>query len=113
MDDEGRRHYHTDIQDLLSRHDKVFGQIPPGRPPDKGFEHTIELEEGAKPMITTPYRNPKKFKDEIEKSIKELLDMGHIRPNASMVKKKDRTMRMCIDYWALNKKTIKIGMPYP
>jgi hypothetical protein len=65
-DDEGIRHYHTYIQDLLSRHDKVFGQIPRG---DllRGFEHTIELEEGDKPVITTPYKNPKKFKDEIEK----------------------------------------------
>jgi hypothetical protein len=61
-DDEGRRHYHADIQDLLSRHDKVFGKIPPGIPPDRGFEQTIELEEGAKPVITTPYRHPKKFK---------------------------------------------------
>jgi hypothetical protein len=50
-------------------------------PPDRGFEHIIELEEGAKPVITTPYRHPKKYKDEIEKAIKELLDMGHIRPS--------------------------------
>jgi hypothetical protein len=98
----------------LRRHDKVFGKIPPGRPPDRGFEHTIEIEEGAKPVITTPYRHPKKFKDEIEKAIKELLDMGHIRPSSSpftssvvLVKKKDGTMRMCIYYRALNKKTIK------
>jgi hypothetical protein len=52
--------------------------IPPGRPPDRGFDHTIELEEGAKPMITPPYRHPRRFKDEIEKEIKELLAMGHI-----------------------------------
>ena len=92
----------------------MFGEIPPGRPPNRGFEHTIELEEGAKSVITTPYRHPKSFKDEIEKAIKELLAMGHIRPSSSpfessvvLVKKKDGTMRMCIDYRALNKKTIK------
>jgi hypothetical protein len=78
------------------------------------------LEEGAKPVITTPYRHPKKYKDEIEKSIKELLDMGHIRlssiPFASFVvvlKNKDGTMLMCIDYRALNKKTIKNRYPIP
>jgi hypothetical protein len=80
----------------------------------------IELEEGAKPVITTPYRHPKRYKDEIEKAIKELLDMGHIRPSSSpfassvvLVKKKDGTMRMCIDFRALNKKTIKNRYPIP
>jgi hypothetical protein len=79
-----------------------------GRPPDCGFEHTIELEEGTKPMITPPYHHPRRFKDEIEKEIKELLMMGHIRPSripfASsivLVLKKDGTMRMCINYSGL------------
>jgi hypothetical protein len=78
------------------------------------------LEEGAKPVITTPCRHPKKFKDEIGKAIKELLDMDHIRPSSSpfaslivLVKKKDGTTRMCIDYRALNKKTIKNKFPIP
>jgi hypothetical protein len=78
------------------------------------------LEEGAKPMITLPYRHPRRFKDEIKKAIKELLAMGHIRPSNSpiassvvLVLKKDGTMRMCIDYRALNKKTIKNRYPIP
>jgi hypothetical protein len=77
------------------------------------------LEEGAKPIITTLYSHPKKFKDEI-KSIKELLEMGHIRPNSSpfasslvLVKKKHGTMMMCIDYRAMNKNTIKNRYPIP
>jgi hypothetical protein len=64
------------------------------------------------------YRHPKKYKDDIEKAIKELLNMGHIRPSSNpfassvvQVKKKDGTMRMCIDYRALNKKTIKNRYP--
>jgi hypothetical protein len=63
-------------------------------------------------------RHPKRFKDEIEKAIKELLAMGHIRPTTSpfaplvvLVLKKDGTFRMCIDYRALNKKTIKNRYP--
>jgi hypothetical protein len=78
------------------------------------------LEEGEKHIITTPYRHPKMYNDEIEKAIKELLDMGHIRPSSSpfassvvLVKKKDGTMHMCIDYRALNKKTIKNRYPIP
>jgi hypothetical protein len=99
-DSEGRQQYHTEIRNLLGRHQQVFGSIPPGRPPNRGFEHTIELE-GAKPMITPPYRHPRRFKDEIEKAIKELLAMGHIRPSSSpfassivLVLKKDGTMTM-------------------
>jgi hypothetical protein len=53
-DSEGRQQYHTEIKNLPGRHQKVFEAILPGRPPDRGFEHTIELEEGAKPMITPP-----------------------------------------------------------
>jgi hypothetical protein len=104
----------------MSQYEPVFGPIPPGRPPDRGFEHTIELEAGATPVITVPYRHPKRFKDEIEKAIKELLAMGHIRPNTSpfassivLVLKKDGTLRMCIDYRGLNKKTIKNRYPIP
>jgi len=67
---EGCQHYSHDIQRIIGKHEKVFGQIPPGQPPARGFEHIIELEEGAKTILTTPYRHPKKFKDEIEKSIK-------------------------------------------
>ena len=62
-------HWDDDHQNILITYDKVFIDIPSGIPPHRGFEHTIELEAGAKPVITTPYRHPKKFKDEIEKTI--------------------------------------------
>lgn len=108
------KHYQDDLLQILDSHSVVFSDIPPGVPLDRGFEHTIELEEGAKPIITTPYRHPKAFRDEIEKAIKELLDMGHIRLSSSpfaslvvLVKKKDGTLRMCIDYCALKKRPKK------
>lgn len=110
--------FHIDIKHILDKHGVVFGDIPPRVPPDRGFEHVIELEDGAKPNTTTPYHHPKAYKDEIEKTIRELLDMGFIRPSSSpfaslvvLVKKKDGTLHMCIDYRALNKKTIKNQYP--
>jgi hypothetical protein len=80
---QDRQHYPTNIQAFLGKHERVFDPLPAGRPPNKGFEHVIELEEGSTPVITTPYRNSKRFKEEIEKAIKELLEMGHIRPSSS------------------------------
>jgi hypothetical protein len=63
LDEKGKVHYTLEIKRILDKHQKVFGPIPPSVPPDKGFEHIIELEAGAKPVITTPYRHPKKYKD--------------------------------------------------
>lgn len=77
------------------------------------FEHTIELEVGSKPAMVTPYKHPKVYKDEIEKTIKEMLEMGFIRLSCSpfafseVLVKEDGLMRMCIDYKLLNKNTIK------
>lgn len=112
--------HHPDTQVILKKHSKVFGEMPRGLPPNRGFQHCIELEEGTKPIMITPYRHPKAYKDEIEKTIKELITMDHIHPSASpfassvvLVKKKDGTHRMCIDYRALNKKTIKNRYPIP
>jgi hypothetical protein len=98
---------------LIGKHERVFEPFLVGRPPERGFECVIELEEGSKPVITTPYMHLKRFKDEIEKVIKELLEMRRIGPSSSpfsssvvSLKKKDGTMRMCIDYKELDNKTI-------
>ena len=52
-----------------------------------------------------PCRHPKNIQDDIEEVIKELLELGLIRPSSSpyassnvMVKEKDRTLRMCNDF---------------
>lgn len=98
---------------VLDKHRRVFEELTPNISPDRGFEHIIELEEGTKPVITTHYRHPRHYKEEIEKTIKELLNMGHIRRSSSsfacsvVLVKKNGTLQMCIDYRTLNKRTIK------
>ena len=80
----------------------MFSVLRSGRPSDRGIEDIIELEEGTKPIMITPYQHSKWFKDEIEKTIHGLLDMGHIRPSKSsftfsiVLVKKDCTLCMCI-----------------
>ena len=72
------RMVHPKEQSILDRYAIVFGEILLGKPPDRGFEHTIELEQGIQAVITTPYRHPTAYRDEIERAIQELLALGHI-----------------------------------
>ena len=68
---------------MLYNHKRVFEDLPHGRPPDRGIEHRIELEAGTLPIKIHSYKDPKRLKDEIEKAIKELLELGLIIPSSS------------------------------
>ena len=57
---------------------------------------------------------------ELKEQLKDLLDKGFIRPSVSpwgapvlFVRKKDGSLRMCIDYRQLNKVTVKNKYPLP
>ena len=39
-----------EIEKLLSMYEKVFGDLPPRSPPDRGVEHSIELQIGTQPI---------------------------------------------------------------
>ncbi|KAJ9541833.1 hypothetical protein OSB04_028339 [Centaurea solstitialis] len=65
-----------------------------------------------------PYRYPHSHKSKIERQVHELLELGVIHPSNSLysnlvilVRKKDHTWRMCVDYQALNKATIQDKHP--
>lgn len=89
-------------------------------PPLHTHMHTIPLLPNATPPNLRPYRYPHHQKTEIEKQVEALLATGFIRPSSSLfanpmllVKKKDETWRLCIDYHSLNKITILDKYPIP
>nr|GEX64013.1 reverse transcriptase domain-containing protein [Tanacetum cinerariifolium] len=70
--------------------------------------------QGAAPVARAPYRLAPLEVQELSDQLQELADRGFIRPSTSpwgapvlFVKKKDESFRMCIDYWDLNKLTVK------
>ncbi|KAK1415113.1 hypothetical protein QVD17_30884 [Tagetes erecta] len=98
----------------------VFPEELPGVPPERQVEFKIDLVPGANPVAKSPYRLAPSEMKELMSQLQDLLDKGFIRPSVSpwgapilFVKKKDGSMRMCIDYRELNKLTIKNRYPLP
>ncbi len=108
-------------QQLLNKFKDVFPEeLPKSLPPKREIDHKIELVEGASPVSRPTYRMSPIELDELKKQIEEALANGQIRPSKSpfgapvlFVKKKDGSMRMCIDYRGLNRITIKNTYPLP
>lgn len=104
------------IDNLVEEFDTVFKDQLPGLPPNRRSQHVIQLEDpNCKPVNRAPFRMSPAELDELRRQLKELLDLGLIRPSTSpwgapvlLVRKKDgKSLRMCIDYRALNKQTVK------
>eukprot|EP00253_Pinus_taeda_P019316 PITA_19316 len=98
----------------------VFPEEIPGLPPKRDIDFTIELIPEAAPVSRTPYRMSVPELTELKVQLQELLDKNYICPSVSpwgapvlFVRKKDGTLRMCIDYRQLNKLTIKNKYPLP
>lgn len=110
------------LQDIpvVNEFEDVFPEDLPGLPPDREIEFAIELAPGTAPVSKAPYRLAPVEMKELAAQLQELLEKGMIRPSVSpwgapvlFVKKKDGSMRLCIDYRELNKLTIKNKYPLP
>jgi hypothetical protein len=94
--------------------------LPKELPPRRDIDFRIELIPGFTPPARSPYRMSPAEQDEVRKTLDDLLEHGFIQSSVSpfaapvlLVKKKDGTMRMCVDYRGLNKITIKNKYPLP
>ena len=105
---------------IVTEYPDVFPSDLPGLPPDRQVEFHIDLVPGTAPVAKPPYRLAPSEMKELMAQLQELMEKGFIQPSSSpwgapvlFVKKKDGSMRMCIDYRDLNKVTVKNRYPLP
>ena len=98
----------------------VFPYKIPGLPLQRVVDFCIELHPGTSPIYLTPHRMALVELQELKVQLKDLLDKGFIRQSTSpwgapilFAKKKDMTLRLCVDYRRLNRVAIKNRYPLP
>lgn len=109
-----------EINELTDQFKDIFEEpkaLPPFR---ENHNQKIILKEGSDPVNQRPYRYVVQQKNEIDKMIHDLLKAGTVQPSSSpyaspvvLVKKKDNTWRLCVDYRKLNEMTVKDRFPIP
>lgn len=107
------------IRQVLERYNQLFSTGDT----DLGRMHLIchQIDTGAaKPIKMAPRRVPLHLQQEVTDHIKQMLDNGIIQPSCSpwaapvvLVRKKDGSLRFCIDYRKLNELTQKDAYPLP
>ena len=105
---------------VVSEFSDVFPEDLPGIPLDREIYFQIELAPGTEPISKAPYRTAPLELKELKVQMEELVSKGFVRPSTSpwgapvlFVKKKDGSLRLCIDYRELNKVTIRNQYPLP
>ena len=96
---------YLDLPRVVCEFVDVFPDELPGLPPQRAVDFGIELHPGISPISMTPHRMAPVELQELRVQLKELLDKRFIRPSTSplgapvlFTKKKDKTLRLCIDY---------------
>ena len=99
---------------IMDEYADVFPNEIPKLPPSRDIDFSIDLILGVGPVSVAPYRMAPTELEELKKQIEDLLEKKFIRPSASpcrdpmlLVKKKDESSWLCVDYQQFNKFTIK------
>ena len=121
--DEGGTHVPPPVPgltELLAEYEPTVFKELSELPPEREVSHTIPLQPGALPPSKNMYRLSPREREEVEKQVRKMLDMGFIQPSSSpfgspvlFVEKPDGSLRMCLDYRALNAITVKRKYPMP
>jgi len=113
--------YSKCIKRVLEEFSNVMPEkLPENLPPRRRVDHVIEVMLEVAPPAKAPYRMSHEELKKLKVQLEELLAKGYIKPSKSpygapilFVHKKDGTLRMCVDYRALNKATMKNRYPLP
>ena len=105
---------------MVCDYEDVFPNEMLGLPLHGDVDFVIELHPGMSPISMTPHRMAPVELQELKVQLQEFLNKDLIRPSISpwgapvlFAKKKDKTLRLCIDYRQLNRVTIKNRYPFP
>ena len=108
------------VKELVDKFSDVFEAPSTSVVRDSVTTEAVPLEPGATPPNKPAFRLSMKERKVLEDHVREQLTKGWIQPSSSefgapvlFVPKPDGTMRMCIDYRALNKVTRKNKYPLP
>ena len=108
------------LEGLKEEFQDVFHPVASCPPARAGVDHVIRLQPGAGPTYSKPYRMSKHEEEECVRQLITLQEQRLIEPSSSpygapvlFVQKKDNSLRMCIDYRALNKLTVRDRYPLP
>ena len=110
-----------DVASEYPQYMEVFSEELANRmPPLRKWDHEITLQEGAKIPNGVTYKMTMEEEEALRKCLAEMLPTGKIRRSRSataapvlFVRKKNGSLRMCVDYRALNKLTIPNRYPLP
>jgi hypothetical protein len=89
---------------VIKKCEDVFQEVP-RIPPKRDIDFSINLMPGAAPVSKAPYRMSTLEMKELQLQLEELIKKGYICPSMSpwgapilFMKKKDGTLRLCIDF---------------
>ena len=102
---EDERRQDVSLPRVVCEYEDVFPDELPGLPSHKDVDFVIELHPSTSPISMTPHRMTLVELQELKVQLQGLLNKGFIRPSTSpwdapilFAKKKEKTLRLCIDY---------------